>query len=51
MNGLLTKTAIHPSQLNIIHDAYKVNSIDYYEAQMIMDANAKSVFKSNGSKS
>ena len=49
VNGLLTKTAIHPSQLNIIHDAYKVNSIDYYEAQMIMDANAKSVFKSNGS--
>lgn len=49
VNGLLTKTAIHPSQLTIIHDAYKVNSIDYYEAQMIVDADAKSVFKSNGS--
>lgn len=48
-NGLTTKTAIHPSQLNLIHDAYKVSSVDYYEAQMIMDAEAKSVFKNNGS--
>lgn len=48
-NGLTTKTAIHPSQLKKIHDAYKVNSVDYYEAQMIVDAEAKSVFKNNGS--
>lgn len=48
-NGLTTKTAIHPSQLKVIHDAYKVNSVDYYEAQMIVDAEAKSVFKNNGS--
>lgn len=48
-NGLTTKTAIHPTQIKIIHEAYKVSSIDYYEAQMIVDAEAKSVFKSNGS--
>lgn len=48
-NGLTTKTAIHPSQLKVIHDAYKVSSVDYYEAQMIVDSDAKSVFKSNGS--
>jgi citrate lyase beta subunit len=48
-NGLTTKTAIHPIQLKLIHEAYKVCSVDYYEAQMIVDAQAKSVFKSNGS--
>lgn len=49
VNGLITKTAIHPNQLKTIHDAYRVSSVEYYEAQMIVDANAKSVFKSNGS--
>lgn len=49
VNGLLAKTAIHPDQLALIHNEYKVSSNEYYEAQLILDANAKSVFKVNGS--
>lgn len=49
VNGLLAKTAIHPDQLVLIQNEYKVSSNDYYEAQLILDADAKSVFKINGS--
>lgn len=49
VNGLLAKTAIHPSQLSIIHNEYQVSSNEFYEAKMIVDASAKSVFKINGS--
>lgn len=49
VNGLLAKTAIHPSQLDLIHSEYKVTSIEYYEAKLILDADAKSVFKLHGS--
>lgn len=49
VNGLLAKTAIHPDQLVLIQNEYKVSSNDYYEAQLILDADAKSVFKVNGS--
>lgn len=49
VNGLFAKTAIHPTQIEIIHEEFKVSGMDFYEAQMILDADAKSVFKVNGS--
>lgn len=48
-NGIYTKTAIHPSQIKHIHQAFQVNSEDFYEAQQILSQDAKSVFKSHGS--
>ena len=47
--GLFTKTAIHPSQIPLIHHALKVDTQDFQDAKMIVDVEAKSVFKSNGS--
>lgn len=46
---MLAKTAIHPSQLDLIHSEYRVSAVEYYEANAILDANAKSVFKVHGS--
>lgn len=47
--GLFTKTAIHPTQLNTIHEALKVDIHDFQDAKMIADVDAKSVFKNHGS--
>ena len=47
--GLFTKTAIHPTQLGVIHQALKVDFQDFQDAKMIADIDAKSVFKSHGS--
>lgn len=47
--GLFTKTAIHPTQLNVIHESLKVDMHDFQDAKMIADVDAKSVFKSHGS--
>ena len=48
-HGLFTKTAIHPTQIGIIHQSLKVNFNDFQDAKMIADVDAKSVFKNNGS--
>ena len=48
-NGIYTKTAIHPSQIEYIHRAFQINSEEFNEAQQILAQDAKSVFKSHGS--
>lgn len=45
MQGLVGKTAIHPSQINIIHDALRVSIEDLNSARMIMAEGALAVFK------
>ena len=47
--SLFTKTAIHPTQIAVIHNALKVEMQDFQEAKMIADVEAKSVFKHQGS--
>lgn len=47
--GLFAKTAIHPSQISLIQDSYKVRKQDLNEANQILCKDAKAVFKSNGS--
>lgn len=48
-NGIYTKTAIHPTQINYIHQALQVQPEEFHEAQLILAHDAKSVFKSYGS--
>jgi len=48
-NGIYTKTAIHPSQIEYIHQALQINTEEFQEAQQILSQDAKSVFKSHGS--
>lgn len=48
MHGLVGKTIIHPNQLTIIDQFYKVSLTEYNEAQQILTAN-EAVFKFNGS--
>lgn len=48
-NGIYTKTAIHPSQIDFIHKAFQVSIDEFQEAQQILAIDAKSVFKSQGS--
>ncbi|RYG57820.1 MAG: aldolase, partial [Alphaproteobacteria bacterium] len=48
-HGLLTKTAIHPMQLGIIHDCYKPDATEMSEARQILDQDARAVFGANGS--
>lgn len=45
LQGLVGKTAIHPSQINIIHEALRVNIEDLNSARMIMAEGALAVFK------
>lgn len=45
MQGMVGKTAIHPTQINIIHDALRVNIEDLNSARMIMAEGALAVFK------
>ncbi|MBT0671471.1 HpcH/HpaI aldolase/citrate lyase family protein [Novosphingobium profundi] len=48
-HGLLTKTAIHPSQIPIIHDCYRPSADEVQEARSILDKDARAVFASAGS--
>lgn len=48
-HGLFGKTAIHPSQIELIEAAYQVDEHDYAEAVQILDANAPAVFRANSS--
>ncbi|ESQ73955.1 HpcH/HpaI aldolase/citrate lyase family protein [Asticcacaulis sp. AC402] len=48
-HGLLTKTAVHPSQIPVIQRLYKPAASDISEARAILDAASPAVFGSNGS--
>lgn len=45
-NGLFGKTAIHPSQVEVIEQHFAVSETDYEEARAILEPNAPAVFKS-----
>lgn len=49
LNGLVGKTAIHPSQIEVIHQAFQVSQYDYQDAQQILQQDAKAVFNHKGS--
>ncbi|MBX8528143.1 HpcH/HpaI aldolase/citrate lyase family protein [Pseudomonas cichorii] len=46
-NGMVGKTAIHPSQVNIIQNAFRVSLADLNCARMILNSVAPAVFKYN----
>lgn len=48
LHGLVGKTAIHPSQIATIHDAFRVSIEDLNSARLIMSDDAKAVFKHGG---
>jgi len=48
-HGLFTKTAIHPSQIDIIQAAYAVDADALAEARAIVRGEARAVFASRGS--
>lgn len=48
-HGLLTKTAIHPAQVALIHSVYRPDYLEMTEARAILDREAPAVFGSNGS--
>ncbi|MFL0419228.1 HpcH/HpaI aldolase/citrate lyase family protein [Sphingomonas sp. 179-I 2A4 NHS] len=48
-HGLLTKTAIHPSQVEVIHGCFQPSAAELCEARSILDVNARAVFASGGS--
>jgi citrate lyase beta subunit len=45
-HGLITKTAIHPSQIDVIQSLYAVDPLDNAEAQMILSKASDAVFAS-----
>lgn len=45
-HGLLTKTAIHPSQIGVIHEAYGVDEASHAEAQAMLSTERRAVFAS-----
>jgi citrate lyase beta subunit len=47
-HGLLTKTAIHPAQIDPIQDLYAVAAGDVVEARTMLDAATGAVFARNG---
>ncbi len=47
-HGLLTKTAVHPDQVSMIHRAYMVDERNYANALQILDDEAPAVFAVNG---
>jgi citrate lyase beta subunit len=47
-HGLVGKTAIHPTQIPIIHQALQVNASDYQAARLILNDTAPAVFSHNG---
>ena len=46
--GLVGKTAIHPSQIPVIHRALQVSADDYKSARAILQQEAPAVFQHNG---
>lgn len=48
-HGLLTKSAIHPAQVDVIQDAYRVSRPEYEKALAIARNNAPAVFAKDGS--
>lgn len=48
-HGLLTKTAIHPDQISIIHSVYRPSVHEMTEARTILNQEAPAVFGANGS--
>lgn len=48
-HGLLTKTAIHPAQIDVIHDCYRVAAHDLAEARAILSGDKGGVFAIGGS--
>lgn len=48
-HGLSGKTIIHPSQIDIVHQAYRVDAQELIEATKVLDRNAKAVFECHGS--
>lgn len=46
--GLVGKTAIHPQQIDLIHQCWMVDPDDHAEALAILDPASKAVFKSRG---
>ena len=48
-HGLLTKTAIHPDQIAIIHSVYRPDIHEMIEARAVLSQEAPAVFGSNGS--
>lgn len=48
-HGLLTKTAIHPDQIAIIHSVYRPDAHEMTEARAILSQEAPAVFGNNGS--
>jgi citrate lyase beta subunit len=48
MHGLFGKTAVHPSQIGIIHDLYRVSQTDLEMAQRLDDALSPAVFSMHG---
>jgi citrate lyase beta subunit len=47
LQGLFGKTAIHPSQIDIIHSEFRVDPLDLEEAEAILKPDAPAVFKMN----
>ena len=47
-HGLLTKSAIHPAQVDVIQDAYRVSRPEYEKALAIARNNAPAVFAKDG---
>jgi citrate lyase beta subunit len=47
-HGLAAKTAIHPSQIDVIHAAYRVSPDDLDDARRILADDAPAVFGSHG---
>jgi citrate lyase beta subunit len=48
IHGLLTKTAIHPTQIPVIEKVYRVSRQERELAEQILDRNAQAVFKYHG---
>jgi citrate lyase beta subunit len=48
-HGLLTKSAIHPSQVEAIQEVYRPSAVEMVEADAILDDATPAVFGANGS--
>ncbi len=47
-HGLLTKTAIHPTQIPVIHEAYSVSMDELAAARHVLEEDTAAVYKENG---
>jgi citrate lyase beta subunit len=48
-NGFVGKTIIHPNQIDIVQNAFRVSEVDLEAAKKILDVDAEAVFKFGGS--